>query len=898
MSPAPNPRRFPVDDRTIAAIGADLPAAALVDPLREALAADPVAVVSAPPGSGKTTLVPPVLAQLLASDGGRIVITQPRRIAARAAASRLAELTGTRVGELAGFTVRGERRMDRGAVLEFCTPGVLLRRMIADPGLEGTSGVICDEVHERALDSDLVLAMATELRELRPEMALVAMSATVDAPRFAELIGGSAGRPAPVLSSPAAPHELRTRYAPAPAKVARQDSRGVTDEYCRHVAALAAGALGEHPGDALVFMPGAREIERTAGFLDDMLRASSTDVEVLRLHGGLQAREQDRALRPATSGRRVIVASSVAESSLTVPGVRIVVDSCLSREPRLDAARGVSGLVTVSCSQDSAVQRAGRAARTSSGVAIRAIAEADWSKLRAHRTPEIASADLTAATLDLACWGTPRGEGLPLLDAPPAAATARAESALRVLGALDDAGGATALGRLLARVPADPRVAGALLAAARADAGRGEGERPGHGAAEVAAALSDPPRRQDASLPAALAELRSGRHPGSARWRREATRLGELARTLAAEAEAAGLDVRPLPPLGAGADGAARAAGVVTALAFAERIARRVSAAGYTGRSAVFKLASGSQVLLAPGSGIENSEWIVVAEAGRVGDRVLARLAAPLSESDAFAAGAALLAEEESTTFDGARLQARLVRRLGDIELSSTPTKPSAGPAREAIADWIGSAEPGTSGVMDWFDTVAGRESAAALMRRRLALMREEFGEPWPEMSAAGLAAQVESGLAHVLDELAGGTPPARIDFASALRGLVPWPEAGRIDELAPERLALPSGNSHRVRYPEPGSGDAPVVSAKLQELFGLAESPRIAGGRRAVTVELLSPAGRPLAVSRDLAFFWDNAYPGVRAEMRGRYPKHPWPENPWEATATAHTKRRSDKNS
>lgn len=878
------------DESTIAAIGAGLPAAALVGPLHRALAREQVAVVAAPPGSGKTTLVPPLVAQLFAHDGGRIVITQPRRIAARAAAHRLAELTGTRVGELAGYTVRGERRISSGAVLEFCTPGVLLRRLIADPSLEGTSGVICDEVHERALDTDLVLAMAAELRELRPELALVAMSATVDAPRFAALLGGD-GPPAPVLTSPATPHELRMRYAPAPGP--RQDGRGVTDDYCRHIAQATADALAEHPGDALVFLPGVREIERTAAGLEAIVRDRSAAVEVLQLHGSLPAREQDRVLRPAgpAGRRRAIIASSVAESSLTVPGVRIVVDSCLSREPRLDAARGVSGLVTVSCSQDSAIQRAGRAARTADGIAIRAIAEDDWSRLRAHRTPEIAAADLTSAALDLACWGTPRGEGLPLLDPPPAAAIRLAESALYAIGAVDDAGGATALGRLLARVPADPRIARALLAATAANPAAVDT------AGEVAAALGDPPRRQDASLPAAIEELRSGRHPGAERHRHEAKRFATMARELARDfaAATAGTGAEPpevpaLPPTGD-----ARATGIVTALAFGERIARRVSAAGDSGRSAVFKLASGTQVLLAPGSGIENSEWIVVAEAGRAGERVIARLAAPLPEADALAAGHALLREEETTTFDGARLRARLVRRLGEIELSSTPTRPTPGPARKAVAEWIG-AQEGTSGVSDWFDAVAGADSAAAMLRRRLACAREVFGEPWPDMSAIGLARQADSGLAHLVDELAAGVSPARIDAASALRGLVPWPEAGRIDELVPERLTLPSGNSHRVRYPEPGSGERPVISAKLQECFGLAASPTVAGGRVPVTVELLSPAGRPLAVSTDLSFFWDNAYPGVRAEMRGRYPKHPWPENPWEATATAQTKRRSTK--
>ncbi|WP_333618958.1 helicase-related protein, partial [Dietzia sp.] len=367
---------------SIARIGSELPAAALVPELREALGSRGSAVVSAPPGSGKTTIVPPVVAAAFAGEPGRVVVTQPRRIAARAAAHRLAELTGTKVGELAGFTVRGERRVSAGTSIEFCTPGVLLRRLLADPGLEGACAVICDEVHERQLDTDLVLGMLVELRELRPELGLVAMSATVDAPRFASLLGGS--RPVPVLDSPAVPHELEVSYAPPPGP--RQDGRGVTDDYCRHVASLAARSLAEHPGDALVFLPGAREIERVAGHLGPLLSvggsaggsagnsadtaaATSTEVEILRLHGSLPPREQDAALRPAADGRRrVVLSTAVAESSLTVPGVRIVIDSCLSREPRLDSARGVSGLVTVSSSQDSANQRAGRAARTADGV--------------------------------------------------------------------------------------------------------------------------------------------------------------------------------------------------------------------------------------------------------------------------------------------------------------------------------------------------------------------------------------------------------------------------------------------------------------------------------------------------------------------------------------------------
>ncbi|WP_333620186.1 ATP-dependent helicase C-terminal domain-containing protein, partial [Dietzia sp.] len=492
---------------------------------------------------------------------------------------------------------------------------------------------------------------------------------------------------------------------------------------------------------------------------------------------------------------------------------------------------------------------------------------------------------------------------------------------LAALSAIDDGGHATSLGRLLARVPADPRIARGLLAGTAA---LSPADSTAPSVAGVAAALLDPPRRGDASLPAALAELRSGRHPQTARWRREAERLESLAESLGTEfAElsdggATGDGGPGAAPFAATPRASENVAGLVTALCFADRIARRVSAPGESGRSAVFKLASGSQVFVPPGSGVAESDWIAVAEASRVGERIVARLASPLNEAEALWAGAPLLAEELSASFDGSRLRARSVRSLGTIELSSTPARPSPEAGRAAVLEWIrGRSERGCDAAgADWFDAIAGPESTAGLLRRRLACARAAFGDPWPAMDARSLAGAVEEGLSPIVTALAEGTDPGRVDAAVPFRGLVPWPEAGRIDELVPERIELPSGNSHRLRYPStdlpspvdadaPGAADAgdpadsttnaaaaPVVSAKLQEFFGLAESPTIADGRVAVTVELLSPAGRPLAVSRDLSFFWDNAYPSVRAEMRGRYAKHPWPQDPWNAPATARTKR------
>ncbi|MGN0110671.1 MAG: helicase-related protein, partial [Cellulosimicrobium funkei] len=491
----------------LARIGRGLPFAQALPALREALAAAGAAVVQAPPGTGKTTLVPPAVA---VADGvsGRVVVTQPRRVAARSAARRLATLTGTPVGEVVGYSVRGDSRVGRDTRVEFVTPGVLVRRLIADPDLPGVGAVVLDEVHERDVESDLAFALLCELRELRDDLPVVAMSATVEAGRFARLLGGAGagagtgtgtgGDPAaPVVDVPAVLHPLEIRYAPPP--VARLDARGVTDGLLEHVADVTAEEVRASGVDALVFLPGVREIEKVVRALSARLGGAA---EVLPLHGGLEPAAQDRAVSGRAGGSggapgsgggtrpRIVVSTDLAESSLTVPGVRLVVDACLSREPRRDTARDMTGLVTVSASRDSCVQRAGRAARLGPGRAVRCLTEQEYADLPAHRTAAIATSDLTTFTLDVACWGAPRGEGLALPDPPPAGELARAEAALRGLGALDADGRATRRGRDLARVPADPRHARALLDGADLlrDAGPpGEAGAPGATGARVAA---------------------------------------------------------------------------------------------------------------------------------------------------------------------------------------------------------------------------------------------------------------------------------------------------------------------------------------------------------------------------------------------------------------------------
>jgi ATP-dependent helicase HrpB len=833
------------------------------------------AVVQAPPGTGKTTLVPPLVANLAAGSGGtgRVVVTQPRRVAARAAARRLAALDGSRLGDRTGYTVRGEHRAGPDTLVEFVTPGILLRRLLADPGLDGTAAVVLDEIHERGLETDLLLGMLGEVRQLRGDLALVAMSATLDAPRFAALIGAhDGGGPASVVDCPSALHPLEVRWAPAP--VPRLDGRGVARGFLDHVAYTAAAAHAaavarDSTVDALVFVPGAREVQQVA---DRIRGQAGTGTEVLELHGQVDPATQDRAVSGRAPGEapRIIVSTALAESSLTVPGVRLVVDSGLAREPRRDAARGMSGLMTVSCSRASADQRAGRAARQGPGTVIRCYDQKTFAAAPAHATPEIAVADLAGAALVLACWGAPGGEGLALPDAPPEAALRDAVRVLHDLGAVETDGRATDLGRTLARIPADPRLARALL--------DGAGVVGRRRAAEAVALVSGDLRAPGADLTRLLSALRSGRDPSARRWAEEARRLEGLVRQ---EGPGVVLEAEEFPPV---AD--AESAGFVIALAFPDRVARRT--AGAAGES--YLLASGTRAGLPAGSPLTGHEWLAVAEVSRAqgrdaaGTGAVIRSAAPLEGETALATARHLLTDRVEAMFDGGRVAARRERRLGAIPLSSTPVRPSAGEGRDAVARAL---EAGGLGIIGW-----SREADA--LRRRLALLRRELGEPWPDVSEPALLARLERWLGPELEALAGGAAAAGIDLADPLRRLLPWPEAARLGELAPERLEVPSGSRVRIDYPEPDDGGGrPVVAVKLQECFGWDRTPRLVEGRVPVLFHLLSPAGRPLAVTDDLTSFWSGPYAQVRAEMRGRYPKHPWPEDPWTAPATAKTKRR-----
>ena len=869
--------------------------AALPD-LEAALDARGAAVVEAPPGTGKTTVVPPALAVRLSDHGGgRVLVTQPRRVAVRAAWRRLrtAVLTAAadaqpgadpdaraRLADAAvGYAVRGDAAGGGASAVEFVTPGLLLRRLLADPGLDGVGAVVLDEVHERDLDTDVLFALLTDLRQLRPELALVAMSATVDAAalaaRWARGMGEDA--PLPVVSTPAVLHPLREEHAPF--RGHRLTAEGRVDRaFLDHVAATAARAHAEAleadpTVDALVFLPGVAEVEAVAG----RVAALAPDTEVRVLHGRQEPADQDAALagRADPTVPRVVVATAVAESSLTVPGVRLVIDSGLAREPRRDRGRGMAGLVTVQASRASAGQRAGRAARLGPGTVVRCHTAAALGTAPAAPTPALAVVDLAPVALAFAAWGAPGGRGLTLPEDPPADAMAAAEHTLASLDAVDADGRITPHGAVLAELPLDPPLGHALLRAAP-----WTGPRP---AAEATAALALDLRAPGADLEALVAAVRDGRHPEAGRWRREADRLERLARRHAHHAPETREPDEPGPE--AAATARRHPAGLVTALAFPAWIARRAGEAG------AYLLASGTRAALprdAAGGGLAGQEWLAVAEVARVagdaaGTGAAIRAAAPIDRPLAELAGVGLRRTEDTADWRGDRLTGRRVDRLGALVLTETPAPVAPDAAAQAVraalaADGLARFDP------------SGR---AERLRRRVHLLHRVLDAPWPDLSDAGLP-----GLDALVDglaaDLAAGRPLTRLDAEALLRGALPWPEAGRLDELAPERLPVPSGRAVVVDYPGVHEDTPPVVAAKLQEFFGARVTPAVADGREPVVLHLLSPAGRPLAVTADLPSFWAGPYAQVRAENRGRYPKHPWPEDPAGAEPTARTNRRA----
>ncbi len=828
------------------------------------------AVLVSPPGSGKTSLLPLALADALT---GRVIVAEPRRIATRAAARRMADLVGDPVGGRVGYAIRGERRVSPATRVEVVTTGLLVRRLQQDPELAGIDAVVLDEVHERQLDTDLALAFCLDVRaNLRPDLRIVATSATPDIERLAGVLG-SPGGPAAVITAIGAVHPLEVIFAPPERTLlpllpdARIDPRMLD-----HVAAVVRRALSEGPGDVLVFVPGEAEIASMARRLSDLERVA----EVLELFGRQSSAGQDAVLRPGDR-RRVVLATAVAESSLTVPGVSTVVDAGLSREPRIDHSRGLGRLTTTRVSRSSATQRAGRAAREGPGRVFRCWSEADDVHLIPHQAPEIAISDLTGFALAVADWGHPAGDGLALIDQPPQTALATAISTLEGLGAVDGVGRITDRGRRFARVGASPRLARALL-----DGSELVGSRR---AAEIVAVISgDIALGRGDDLRARWRELAAGRNSGAtASWRDEVRRLtGALPAAAPAATPAAAAVAVPADFVSDDL-----AAGIVVGLAFPERLAQVRTRQDPT--AGTYLMAAGTGAQLNPDTELRGAQWLAIAVADRAAGRVDARvrLAAQLDAGTALQIGAGLRHTDDEIAWRDGGLLVRQRDYLGAVVLVERPlSRPDPAAIHAAVLDGLRA---------DGLDLLSW-SAAADQLRRRLALLHRALGAPWPDVSDCALLDAAEAWLGPDLHKVRRNSDLARIDVTSALRRLLPWPAAGRLDQLAPERLEVPSGAAIRVDYTgvDPTGDGSPVLAVRVQEMFGAVTAPSIADGRIPIVLHLLSPAGRPAAITSDLASFWRQGYPQVRAELRSRYPRHSWPADPAAAPPTRRPARRS----
>jgi ATP-dependent helicase HrpB len=751
---------------------------------------------------------------------------EPRRLATRAAAMRMAATRGERPGETIGYRMRLESRVGSRTRIEVVTDGIFVRQIQSDPSLEHVGLVIFDEAHERGLDGDLGLALALDARSgLRPDLRLLVMSATLDGARFAKLLDG-----APVLTSDGRSFPIDTIHVPRAPETRIEDA----------TASAVRRALTERQGDVLTFLPGMAEIRRVAQRLEE--RGLGSGVELHLLHGELSTAEQDAALAPAPSGRRkVVLASAIAETSLTIEGVRIVVDSGLARVPRFDPRSGLTRLETVRVSVDSADQRRGRAGRLGPGTCYRLWSEPEQRALAAHRAAEILEADLAPLALELALWGARDPATLSWLDAPPAAAWLQATELLRALDAIDRSGAITDEGQRMAALGTHPRLAHMLVAAAD------DSERAL--AADIVAVLMEPDRDRDTDLRHQLDRL-SGRRARAA---------GDLRRRL-------GLKDRGRASLDR--------AGALLARAYPDRVAMR--RAGTTGQ---FLLANGRGAAIDATDALARADHLVVADLDGAGRDSRIRLAAPIARADIEAIFADDIQDQDVVIWDARSesVQARRQRRLGALALDDGPLS-APDPARTAAAMSEGirtlglDALPWTPALRQW--------------RARVAFLRRADGEGsvWPDLSDAALIADLDQWLAPYLAGCTRRTHLDRVDLVNALHGLVDHRQRRRLNAEAPTHADLPSGARVPIDYE---SGDVPVISARLQQMFGATDTPLLAGGRVRPVLHLLSPAGRPVQVTRDLAGFWAGSYAEVKKDMKGRYPKHFWPDDPRTAPPT-----------
>lgn len=830
-----------------------LPVLDVADDLLDALDGVGAAVLVAPPGTGKTTGVPPLLTSRPWTADGRIVVVEPRRLAARTAAARMAHLAGEPVGRSVGYSVRGDRRTSADTRIEVVTEGLFLRRLQSDPTLDGVAAVLLDEFHERSIDVDLALALLLDVRaSLRPDLRLLVMSATIDPAPIATLLGGRGAHavPAPVIEATAPIFPVDTVYRPGSLHEPLED----------RVADVVQDALRDRAGDVLVFLPGRPEIHRVARVLERR-RVGNDRVEVAALHGSLSPAEQEHVVRPAEEGRRrVVLSTSLAETSITVPGVRVVIDAGRRRTVRVDPHTGLPALTTGPVSRAGADQRRGRAGRLGPGTAYRLWAESDDRHRPPADVPEVVDGDLAALVLQLRAWGVDDPDELGWLDPPRAEPVARATSLLRDLGALDGDDRLTARGRDMAGIGFHPRLAAVAI----------EGRALGHPdvAAEVIAVL-ETSRSGDPDAAERVRVLHSDGAEGDvlhalSLWRRS---LGT------GDGSAAGLSP----------DARDEVVARLLLAGYADRVARRRDGTRTDERGraqAVFHLRSGGEVALGADEHLARSEWLVVADLdagapGRPGRLHLAAIVPPAVAADTIAP---LVIAEESVDWDGRRndVAAQRRRRLGAITVATEPlANPPADAVRAALLEGLRSTGLG----------LLGRLDRAEDLRRRVAWLRATRPDDgWPDWSDAALVADVEQWLAPFLTRARRAADLDRVDVRAALLAGLDWQQQRSIDELAPTHWATVSGRRVALRYGEVDGAPATVVAAlPLRDLIGTDVHPTVGASATPITLELLSPAGRPVQRTNDLPGFWRGSYAAVRSDLRGRYPKHPWPERPWE---------------
>jgi ATP-dependent helicase HrpB len=864
-----------------------LPIDAVLDELARTLASHNAAVLVAPPGAGKTTRVPLALLDAPWLKNKKIIVLEPRRIAARASAERMAQTLGERVGETVGYRVRFGSKVSRATRIEVVTEGIFSRQILGDPELSGVAAVLFDEFHERSLDADLGLALARDAQTgLREDLRILVMSATLDGARVAKLLGD-----APVIASEGRAFPVETRYLGRKADAPLE----------RQMADAIAMALRADPGSVLAFLPGAAEIRRTQNFLGERVHDAST--EIVPLFGALDAAVQDRAIAPARHGRRkVVLATSIAETSLTIEGVRIVVDSGMARVPRYEPDIGLTRLETVRASRAAVDQRRGRAGRTEPGVCYRLWDEPQTASLAAYTQPEILSADLSSLVLDLAQWGVSDPSKLAFLDPPPAPALKEARSLLRELDALDNDGRITAEGNSLRELALPPRLARMIVDSHRLGAGEE--------AAEIAAVLTERGLGGDSvDLDARLDQFRRDRSQRASSARSLAQRwASQVAATEDANVAAPS---SPSPLAGEGRGGgsttaASRAAtpipepservsspvsppqgggeppstGVMLAFAFPDRVARN------RGNSS-FVLANGRGAAVDQASALARAPYIAVAELTGTAAQGRILLAAPIAQADIEARFADHIENVDEVSFDRSTLalRARRKRTLHAITLSEAPIalSPSAETAR-VLADGLIAAGldklPWSKSLKQWRD--------------RVMFLRKAEGETsensWPDLSDDALAAQRETWLVRALYDKTSLKEFSAGDLSDALMALLPWESRARLEREAPTHFEAPTGSLLAIDYE---AEQGPTIAVRLQELFGLNAHPSIAKGAVPLVLELLSPAHRPVQVTRDLPGFWRGSYAAVRSDLRGRYPRHPWPEDPATAMPTRRVKPR-----